>query len=558
LNLDHSPVKSFVIKLLLVGTSVLLSLGLAEVICRALGLWAIPASPPNWYRPSNLPGVPYLMQPDLRIRWGLGEVRTNQDGLRDERMPAANPNVTRVLALGDSVTFGMGVDQKDTFPAWLERIANSAGQTGKPLEVINAGVSGYNLADEANYLPFLLDRYRPDLVIWLMIPNDYDDSLAAGKNGELTWAISDYVVSNAFLSSWGSDNSAPIHIDDFRYNMTPASLAWAEGKLHEVGTPRKLWNWLKGHLYLAAMIDQSVMKLAHDNRSAAPTGDAAQVSYFPLYQSDVGEFEVAKFAALYFSESALEQGRKTIERTRQLLDAKGIPLVLLNTALPLPKSLMQNSRRYHYYDMTSLLGESFPAFAQTNNLGWDPHLNQSGNKRFAQAVLNGLSCSGFHFANPQAAPCESIKLWQQRMGQAWDWYAREKLAYAAKLRTSIDFTNYAGIHQIIGGVLPPRTFPGDGQAKRANFILRKPQGNLLEMRVKPLGADPCPFELEVKAGQDSLKKAMVFDNQHPSQRIDIGELKKRQTASDVLEIVLRCPETGKCNKVKLDYLGEPT
>jgi hypothetical protein len=44
--------------------------------------------------------------------------------------------------LGDSVTFGYGVDQTQSFPAELERLLNQSGK----YEVINAGVPGYSLA----------------------------------------------------------------------------------------------------------------------------------------------------------------------------------------------------------------------------------------------------------------------------------------------------------------------------------------------------------------------------------------------------------------------------
>jgi len=48
--------------------------------------------------------------------------------------------------LGDSVTFGFGLDQMQSFPAELERLLDQAG--GVKYEVINVGIPGFNLIDE--------------------------------------------------------------------------------------------------------------------------------------------------------------------------------------------------------------------------------------------------------------------------------------------------------------------------------------------------------------------------------------------------------------------------
>jgi lysophospholipase L1-like esterase len=68
------------------------------------------------------------------------EIRINPQGLRMDRPVSQEPlpGVARILALGDSMTFGLGVDADRTYPAQLERILQEE-DPDHPHEVINAG-----------------------------------------------------------------------------------------------------------------------------------------------------------------------------------------------------------------------------------------------------------------------------------------------------------------------------------------------------------------------------------------------------------------------------------
>ncbi len=69
-------------------------------------------------------------------------VRTNSFGHRDRETSVAKPEGTvRILTLGDSVTFGHGVEQAAIYPDRLEALLNA--QEGRPrFEVINTAVPG--------------------------------------------------------------------------------------------------------------------------------------------------------------------------------------------------------------------------------------------------------------------------------------------------------------------------------------------------------------------------------------------------------------------------------
>ena len=98
-------------------------------------------------------------------------IRINREGFRDREFSAEKPaGKKRILVLGDSFTFGTGVEQEETFPKVLER---RLGQ-----EAFNWGVAGYSTDQELLLLEKEGLRYRPDLVILaLYLGNDLMDNL---------------------------------------------------------------------------------------------------------------------------------------------------------------------------------------------------------------------------------------------------------------------------------------------------------------------------------------------------------------------------------------------
>jgi lysophospholipase L1-like esterase len=160
----------------------LASVGVALAICEGfLRLFADEMLPD--------PGV-YVMDPDvgkrMRPGWTGDEfgapVRINSHGLRQPETGWEKPPGTyRILALGDSWTFGFRTENRDSYPRQLERILREGLRergSRTSLEVINAGVVGYSTAQEAAYLRVTGYRYAPDLVIVAFYPvNDAEDKI---------------------------------------------------------------------------------------------------------------------------------------------------------------------------------------------------------------------------------------------------------------------------------------------------------------------------------------------------------------------------------------------
>jgi lysophospholipase L1-like esterase len=89
----------------------------------------------------------------------------NSEGYRGaERRPGLEPAPLRILCVGDSVTFGFGVDQPDTWPEQLaSRLARN--HPGRAFEVINAGVSGWSWLQGLRFVAMRGLDLHPDVVV---------------------------------------------------------------------------------------------------------------------------------------------------------------------------------------------------------------------------------------------------------------------------------------------------------------------------------------------------------------------------------------------------------
>jgi lysophospholipase L1-like esterase len=105
-------------------------------------------------------------------------IKINAKGFRDrEYKVAKESSVYRIIMLGDSQIFGLGVDLKESYPKVLETILNENNDRGiiSQYEVVNAGVDGYGTEQEYMYLKELGAIYKPDLVIVGLTVNDIED-----------------------------------------------------------------------------------------------------------------------------------------------------------------------------------------------------------------------------------------------------------------------------------------------------------------------------------------------------------------------------------------------
>lgn len=170
--------------------------GLAEAGARLFGLSDSPIAP------MSLPGeIAGLMRLDEELFWALEPsvtrehegvtVRTNSLGLRSPEVAPKQPDEFRILSLGESSTFGAGVDDDRTYSWFLEKLLNAAAGRDR-FRVINAGVPAYSSFQSLKYLELRGLDLEPDLVLFYHEGNDYLPSyLRASDNSVIGMNLSD-------------------------------------------------------------------------------------------------------------------------------------------------------------------------------------------------------------------------------------------------------------------------------------------------------------------------------------------------------------------------------
>jgi lysophospholipase L1-like esterase len=177
--------------------STLFTLGLVEVLFR----FVMPPSTHHlMYRQSPDPAIGVELLPDSEFDFAgvpvpipASRVAISSQGLRERMVTRPKPTgVRRLLCVGDSTTFGWGVNINQTFCRRLETLLGAGWTT------INLGVPGYNPSQavrrfEVHGLPL-----EPDLVVLLLQSNDYEAPLDWGDRDSLLAAV----VRASALARW--------------------------------------------------------------------------------------------------------------------------------------------------------------------------------------------------------------------------------------------------------------------------------------------------------------------------------------------------------------------
>lgn len=101
----------------------------------------------------------------LVILFALSACHDKDDKLSQSQAQSAVKADFIILALGDSLTEGLGVDEKDNYPSILEK------SLPKNIKVINAGLSGETSSGLLNRLDWVLSQ-KPNLTILNIGAND--------------------------------------------------------------------------------------------------------------------------------------------------------------------------------------------------------------------------------------------------------------------------------------------------------------------------------------------------------------------------------------------------
>lgn len=131
---------------------------------------------PQQYIQYTAGAIPYLLKPNLSVTLSTTgpdpqpyRVDTNGLGLRDDDPPAGT-NDTRIAVVGDSMTFGWGINKSSRF---TERCERTLIERDKQVSTINAGIPGYGMDDYRSISEGLVLDMDPDILVVVFSRGDY-------------------------------------------------------------------------------------------------------------------------------------------------------------------------------------------------------------------------------------------------------------------------------------------------------------------------------------------------------------------------------------------------
>ena len=165
------------IQLILLFLSLVIALLICEGLTRSLNLapklnWINPKAPNSSFQLSSDPLLGYeFKKNEKRKEFNLYESfpYTNEHGFRDYPRNIKK-NKFRILLLGDSVVAGTGIrDLKKLISSQLQLLLNC-----NKVEVMNIGVSGYNIIGENQLFKTIGIKFQPDILIHIITDNDFN------------------------------------------------------------------------------------------------------------------------------------------------------------------------------------------------------------------------------------------------------------------------------------------------------------------------------------------------------------------------------------------------
>ena len=142
---------------------------------------------PDMLRPCANSEMGYLMLPNFRDSC----YETNSQGFRDrEHLLAKSSSTKRIIIIGNSVGFGLGIcDMDSLFSRLLEEMLNQGNRGGAfNYEVLNLCIPGYNSIMQLALLKEFGAKYEPNLVLTAFCRNDYEvEPKLINQGGSFIW-----------------------------------------------------------------------------------------------------------------------------------------------------------------------------------------------------------------------------------------------------------------------------------------------------------------------------------------------------------------------------------
>ena len=169
----------------------------------------------------------WKLRPNTEVRFKNGLVRTNDRGFRvaPNWTPQDDSSAWRILCLGGSTMFGLGLNNNSTFAAGLAAVLNQQFAGERRFVTYNAGVPGYSSRQVLDVARRLIPELDPHAVIVCVGNNDKwpvaktDAELAATRPAR---SFFDEIVDSSDLLTWISEFGEDGPVQSFMQQSLPA------------------------------------------------------------------------------------------------------------------------------------------------------------------------------------------------------------------------------------------------------------------------------------------------------------------------------------------------
>jgi len=143
---------------------------------------------PHWVDEIGYVLNPFMSRSSYKA-FGGDSYEINNLGLRGKDVEAKKPGVTRVLLVGDSVTFGWKLKDQDRLSSQLSSLVEKTPGAENKYEFITIALPGWNVVTQRAFLDNHMLLLDPDVVVWWSIRNDIEDVYGTIVPGKLAmWA----------------------------------------------------------------------------------------------------------------------------------------------------------------------------------------------------------------------------------------------------------------------------------------------------------------------------------------------------------------------------------
>jgi len=260
-------------------------------------------------------------------------------------------------------------------------------------------------------------------------------------------------------------------------------------------------------------------------------------------ESEQGVDHLPETPAIHLSPFFQHRFYAAIEHGLAVADEQSVPVVLLGLNLAFDPTRLD--REAAYVDVTQYFGIPYQAFRRRYSLGWDGHPNPSGNRLLAHSVLRALKDQGqlAEVSTDAGAFYDKRWYWQRYDSHRDEFIARQIAPY-------IDFERFQNIHQLVGGLLPPRRFPLESGGP-VSVILKR--GSSQTLHLVGLNSSEQPRDIAVEMGVDGAPHPVRIDRGAFELAIPVSGLDRASEA--VVDVRLRPQSEPFEATIRLDYLG---